>query len=208
MVRRMAAMAAAGFLWAASGYAEPPAVDNSYYDWQDRPAIAAFSDHYNPVFFSRESGGKRETLPIERALYWNRGGTRLGEIKAVIDGTSLYLYVRSVGAMAPEVSVFGYAYRGRQPGSTNQYALELMPGRDGSQGFVALWTPDGRAVRAGELAGGSVALECRIDLSLLPGDIPAAGGLSFDVTTCYHERASGTYEEFFFTTLYLEDLTG
>ena len=105
------------------------------------------------------------------------------------------------------MSIFGYLHVGREPGRANRYTLELLPARRQGGGFVALWSPDGTAIEAGELANSSFSLEGRIDLSKLPADLLSAGGqLSVDVTSCYYEAASGTYEEFYFTTLYLGDM--
>ena len=59
-----------------------------------------------------------------------------------------------------------------------------------------------------ELTSSSISLECRIPLDELPGQLVGGdlGEVSIDLTTCYHESSSGTYEEFFFTTIYFEDL--
>jgi hypothetical protein len=182
------------------------AVDNSYFDWQDQPALARFGEQYNPYYFSRESAGKRETLIIDRSLYWNRGGTLIREIKGQISGNELYVYASTQTNLAPETSIFAYVYTGRTPGQLNRYTLELLPSRRKDGGYVALWTRTG-AIEAGELRNSSFTLEARIDLSRLPADLAAdRARLSIDITSCYHEAASGTYEEFYFTTLYLGDL--
>jgi hypothetical protein len=183
------------------------ALDNSYFDWQDMPAAARFSQQYNPYYFSREASGKRDTLTIDRSIYWNRGGTQIREIKGFLDRDALYLYIGTQTNLAPEVSIFAYVHVGREAGRTNRYTLELLPARRKGGGFVALWSPDGKAVEAGELLNSSFSLESRIDVSKLPADLVSAGDeISVDVTTCYFEAASGTYEEFYFTTLYLSDL--
>ncbi len=195
------------FCAAAAGAESPVRVDNSYLDWQDVPAVARFGEQYDPYYFSKESAGRRETLTVDRSVYWKRGGTQLREIKGVLTDDGLYLYIGTQAMFAPEVSIFGYVHLGRQPGQLNRYTLELLPSRRKDGGFVALWSQDGRAVEAGELVNSSSSLEGRIDLARIPPDLAsAAGQISIDVTTCYHEAASGTYEEFYFTTLYLADL--
>jgi hypothetical protein len=209
MLNRAIVFGCLAVLGAAAAAADPGvAIDNSYFDWQDLPAIARFAERYSPYYFSREAGGTRETLTVDRSLYWNRGGTQIREIKGIIEGGSLYLYIGTETNLAPEVSIFGYIYVGRKPGEVNRYALELLPARRKDGGFVALWSRDGKATEAGELVNSSFSLECRIDLSKLPADLVSpSGAVSVDVTTCYREAASGTYEEFYFTTLYPADIT-
>lgn len=192
---------------AAAGAQSRVRVDNSYLDWMDVPAVASFGEQYDPYYFSRETPGKRETLTVDRSVYWKRGGTQLREIKGLLEDDGLYLYIGAQTNLAPEVSIFGYVHVDRKPGQLNRYTLELLPSRRKDGGFVALWSQDGKAIEAGELANSSSSLEGRIDLSRIPADLAsAAGRISIDVTTCYHEAASGTYEEFYFTTLYLGDM--
>lgn len=209
-MRAMIILACLAVLSAAAAAAQAPvAVDNSYFDWQDMPSVARFGEQYNPYYFSREASGRRDTLTIDRSLYWNRGGTHIREIKGVVEDDDLYLYIGTQTNLAPEVSIFGYLHVGREPGRTNRYTLELLPARRQGSGFVALWSADGRAVEAGELVNSSFSLEGRIDLSKLPAELlSGAGEISVDVTSCYYEAASGTYEEFYFTTLYLGDMLG
>ena len=208
MLTRASVFACFAILAAAVAAADPGiAIDNSYFDWQDVPAVARFADSYSPYYFSRETPGKRETLTVDRSLYWNRGGTQIREIKGIIEGGSLYIYVGTETNLAPEVSIFGYVYLGRKSGEVNRYTLELLPARRKGGGFVAIWSRDGKAVEAGELVNSSFSVECRIDISKVPADIVSAwGDVSIDVTTCYREAASGTYEEFYFTTLYPADM--
>jgi hypothetical protein len=183
-------------------------IDNSYYDWQDIPAMATFSGHYNPFYFSRESGGDRQTLGIDRSLYWSRGGSQLREIKGVLADGNLYLSLSSHSPFAEELSVFAYVYDRRETGEPNSYTLELLPARLDGLGFVALWGADGKPRQIGELVSSSISLECRIPMQELPAGLAEGDvtGLSIDLTTCYHEASSGTYEEFFFTTIYFEDI--
>ena len=208
MLNRSTVFACLAILAAAAAAADPGvAIDNSYFDWQDLPAIARFGDQYSPYYFNREAAGKRETLTLDRSLYWNRGGTQIREIKGTIKGGSLYLYIGTETNFAPEVSIFAYVHVGRKPGELNRYTLELLPARRKDGGFVALWSRDGKAAEAGVLVNSSFSLECRIDLSRVPADLASAwGDVSIDVTSCYREAASGTYEEFYFTTLYPADL--
>lgn len=194
-------------LAAAAGAESRVRVDNSYLDWQDLPAVASFGEQYDPYYFNRETAGRRETLTVDRSVYWKRGGTQLREIKGILQEDGLYLCIGAQTLFAPQLSIFGYVHLGRQPGQLNRYTLELLPSRRKDGGVVALWSQDGKAIEAGELVNSGPLLEGRIDLAKIPPDLAsAAGQISIDVTTCYYEAASGTYEEFYFTTLYLADL--
>ena len=191
-----------------AAHGQQPTIDNSYYDWQAFPAMATFSGHYNPYYFSREKAGVRETLGIDRSLYWNWGGSQLREIKGVLANGSLFLQVSSHSNFAKELSIFAYIYDRRETGGNNRYVLEFLPARVNGSGFVALWDANGRPTQIGDLTSSSISLECRIPLEALPSELIAGdlSKLSIDLTTCYHEPSSGTYEEFFFTTVYFEDI--
>jgi hypothetical protein len=181
-------------------------VDNSYYDWQDIPALAAFTRYFNPYYFNRESGAARQRLTIDRSVYWDRGGTRLREIKGTIGEEAFFFYIGADTNFARELSIYGYVYEDRS--RRNRFALELMPARTSDGGYVALWSDDGEVTEVGVLRNTSFFLECRIPWSELPSELKGANlrELSIDITTCYYEAASGTYEEFYLTTLYLRDL--
>jgi hypothetical protein len=188
----------------------PITIDNSYLDWQKLPASATFSQSYDPVFFSREMGGQVQRLRIEESVYWKKGGTLITEFKSFMDETNLYLYLEVSSPFADETSVYCYPYSQRESKKANFFTIELVPERRDRIGGVLLWE-SGRVLPEiiGKLRSTSLKLECLIPITDLPksfvaGDIET---LSFDLTTTYHEPASGMYEEFFITTLYFKDIS-
>ncbi len=187
-------------------------VDGGFRDWQDVPAMAAFSPRFNPVYFRRETGGEAENRRIAEAEYWEKGGTRIRELKSVIDEragvVSFYLEVHA--PFSRETSFFLYPYADRETLIQNRFTVELVPQVQGRAGVVLLWEKGAAAPRSiGELASGSIRLECSIALGSLPASFVQEdlSALSFDLTSCFHEQASGLYEEFFFTTIYFDDMS-
>ena len=193
-------------LAAAAASAQRIEVDNSYYDWSEVPALASFTRYFNPYYFNRETDGTRQRLTIDRSVYWGRGGTRLREIKGAVAEDGVLFYIGAETNFARELSIFGYLYESRH--GLNRYTLELMPARTIAGGYIALWSQDGTVKELGTLRNTSFSLECRIPWDELPPELrgPDARDLSMDITTCYYEAASGTYEEFYVTTLYARDL--
>ena len=187
----------------------PIRVDNSYADWQSLPSAARFSTHFSPFYFESERDGKSEKRPIEEALYWKKGGTQITELKAYRDTDAIYLYLEAASPFARELSIFLYVYPARDAGEANTVALELLPSAADMPGSLVLWQQNNpKPSLVGKMASTSIRLECAVPLDGIPRALSPEGveGLSFDLVTCYHEYASGLFEEFFFTTIYLKDV--
>ena len=91
--------------------------------------------------------------------------------------------------------------------------LEVCPaGRTGCPGWCCcgsgapVISPRPEAV--GRLVSGSFFLEGRISRRMVEAALGREIGPEafFDLTTCYFDRGSGAYEEFYFTTVYLRDI--
>ena len=174
----------------------PIRIDNGYADWRPLPSAARFSTHYNPFYFDSERDGKSEKLPIENALYWKKGGTQISEVKAYLDRNALYLSVESASPFARELSIFLYVYRGRDADAVNIVTLELVPSVPGRPGAVFLWQQGNtKPSLLGRPANTSIRLECLVPLDEMAQALSAHDLelLSFDLTTCYHESASGLF---------------
>ncbi len=209
MLTRAIVLPCLAVLAAAVAAANPGiAIDNSYFDWQDVPAVARFAEQLQSLLLQpRDAGQARDAHGRPLPVLEPRRNPDPRDQGDASKAASLYIYVGTETNLAPEVSIFGYVYVGRKPGEVNRYTLELLPARRKGGGFVAIWSRDGKAVEAGELVNSSFSVECRIDISKVPADIVSAwDDVSIDVTTCYREAASGTYEEFYFTTLYPADM--
>ena len=146
-------------------------IDGGYLDWQDVPSMAVFSQRFNPVYFRRELDGRVENLRIEEADYWEKGGTRLTELKSVIDGEAgqVYFFLEVQSPFARETSFYLYPYADRDDDASNPFTVELVPQVQGRPGIVLLWS-EGSTLpqRIGGLASGSIRMECSVALASLP----------------------------------------
>jgi hypothetical protein len=182
-------------------------IDNQYQDWEAIPAVAAFNG-FEPATFSRERyGSESRILPLGEARFWQKAGTSLAELKAAVEGQTLFLFLSTRSAIAEGLSIFLYFHDPKDPPDANRVTMELQPATKGTDGLVALWVKDQSPVSAGALASGSFFLEASIDLSLAEKAlISRLGAADIELSTCYRDRNALSYEEFFYTTLRLKDM--
>ncbi|MBN1410041.1 MAG: hypothetical protein JW969_04300 [Spirochaetales bacterium] len=183
-------------------------INNDYSEWKKVFNLASFSPSYNPVYFNEEKNGVITTLTIDKAQYWAWGGTLLKEFKAVYKGDSICFYISTQNRMARGLIFYFYLYKDRNKGNENTYTLEI-PFTDYTEKKILLWEYGEKATRsAGIFISNGTKLEGRIDINALPPDMAdnLTERYSFDLTTCYYEKSTGTYEEFFFTTVYFKDI--
>jgi hypothetical protein len=189
-------------------------IDNSYQDWEAVPFLAGFAESFAPASFTREEYGKSfQALPLADARHWPSGGTALSEIKAVSARESLYIFTSTRSAIADSLSFFLYIQSAAETGRENSVTLELVPASAYEPGVVVLWER-GRPPRlAGRLFSGSFFLEAEIDLAPVRQALartlsvsPEPGNLRVDLTSCYFDRGGLIYEEFFFSSLSLQDV--
>ena len=184
-------------------------IDGDFRDWENIPSIASFSPTFSPEDFQREWDGKAGTVKIGEALYWNRAGTDLQEVKSYVSDAKIYLYLESFSSFTDELSIYYYLYTKRDATIVNSYTIELIPGMGSRPAMVLLWEK-GRILpeKIGELKNGNAELDCILPMKDLP--VGMSQGLSddpsFDLTTCYHESVGGLFEEFYFITLYYRDV--
>ncbi|MBN1835230.1 MAG: hypothetical protein JW820_05220 [Spirochaetales bacterium] len=187
-------------------------IDNRYEDWDSIPALVAFPDSHEPESFTRESFGRElEVLPLREARHWRDGGTALGEVKIVRDERGIYLYASTHQAMADDLSLFLYLHPRRDAARgadargadapANRLTLELVPQTQRAPGLVVLWEKEAEPVVIGRVASGGFFLEAEIRAEALLPYLERAPELSyFDLTTCYFDRSSLSYEEFYFAS--------
>jgi len=185
-------------------------IDNSYDDWEAVPAVATFTSLFVPPSFTRESlGNDFETLSLNDSRFWQRGGTQLGEVKAVADEENVYLFISTQSAISANLSCFFYLRGERRQGEENPFTLELIPEHYLNESQVILWRRDSRLPEsAGKLSFSSFFLEARINKQVFSPEMIRELGSnpSVDLTTCYFDKQNSLYEEFFFTTIYLKDI--
>jgi hypothetical protein len=171
--------------------------------------LASFSEYYDPVYFTRESRDGFIVLPIASSRAWGKPGTRLSLFSGFSDQGTITLTLRSEAGFAPNVSFFFYAFPERIVGKRSEFTFEARPDA-GGRSLVVLWqegksTP--RLVGTARTEGGEFAWT--VSVSDLPMELVAEFGPSttFDLTTAWLDEASGTWEEFYFTTFAVADLT-
>ncbi len=232
LLRRPPAAAAAAQGGAAALPAPAIRVDRRYEDWEPIPSLAAFSGFFEPASFTRESVRGWEVLPLVHSRYWRAGGTQLNEIKVLIDAREIYFFISTQSAISDRLSIFIYfqdrpgepAAVSGEPGAAsaggaaasggarNRVTLELVPADAELPGVVLLWKRgEGAAAKpqpVGRLLSGDFFIEGRVSRRLLEDALGQAVGPQtfFDLTTCYFERSTGVYEEFYFTSVHLRDI--
>ena len=179
-------------------------VDGRFGDWQRLPELAFFSADFSPVFFNLEKAGSTESARVSDSLYWGRGGTNVREIKGFTDRESIYLYLESHTPFSEELSFYIYLYPDREKAMENRFTIEIVTTRGSRESMVLMWEKDRVLPKLiGQVAHSSIMLECRIPIADLPDELSSydISKASFDVTSCYHARTSGLFEEFFFATV-------
>ncbi len=190
--------------------AEEPAVEEAVAEEPAAPEVlASFSEYYDPVYFTRESRDGFIVLPITSSRAWGKPGTRLSLFSGLSDKGTFTLTLRSEEGFAPNVSFFLYAFPERIVGKRSEFTFEARPDA-GGRSVVVLWqegNPAPRLAGTARTEGGE--FTWTVSAGDLPPDLVAQFGPSttFDLTTAWLDEASGTWEEFYFTTFAVADLT-
>ena len=173
--------------------------------------IATFSLTYTPAVFTLEKEKSFIVLPIEQAGYWNRNGTRVASLSGLMTTKTMSLELTSASGFSKNVSYFIYLFPNRNLEQENTYTIEIIPVLEGRSGGVALLWVNGRAspYYFGAMTVEGPVLRIAADLLSLPSGLRASigSGASADVTSCYFDDGAKTYEEFFYTTFAISELT-
>ncbi|MGA2479442.1 MAG: hypothetical protein ABSG63_11895 [Spirochaetia bacterium] len=203
-----AAAATEGTAATAAGTAEvsqaAPAVEGN----DGLQSIATFSMSYDPVVFTRESKGTFTVLPISGSRAWTQTGTRVTGLSGAMENGTLRVSLTVAGGFSQNVSYFFYVFANRAE-KENRIALELRPRAVGSRGACLLWQKGGEPPRiVGSVTSTDSSVELDVDARQLPADLAAPGAEvpTVDLTAGWFERASGTWEEFYYTTFSLADI--
>jgi len=172
--------------------------------------IASFSTGFTPAFFTREKQGIFTVLPISDSRAWALSGTKIRSISGSLGDGVLKIVLSVDGEFAERVSYFLYIFGARSPGTANQLTLELQPRAEGGRAVCLLWQ---KGIRTPMLVGSVTATDHTVELdttagqfppSLLSGFGPAA---TVDLTAGWFDRGLGTWEEFYYTTFSMGDIT-
>ncbi len=173
------------------------------------PEIASFAAGYDPVAFTSESKEGFSVLPIAASRGWPLTGTRVSAVSGLMENGGLRLALTVRDGFSEKVSYFLYIFETRAEGKTNTLTLEIEPRADGSRGACILWRKDLDGPR---LVGTVKTTGDTAEVTIGSGDLgtdasstlgPAA---SIDLTSAWYDRALGTWEEFYYTTLAVADL--
>lgn len=184
-------------------------IDNNFSDWEIIPLLARFSSYYNPYYYNLELNGALEVRKIEDSFYWKHNGTQLDTVKALLTPTMLYFYFTTQSPVAEGLIIFLYLYKNREKKESNTWTLEFSINTDSGDGKIYLWeTGKESVILAGSIVVSPRALECLLNLSALPEPLYSEfiKEYSFDLTTCFFEKTTGMYEEFYFTTIFCKDI--
>jgi hypothetical protein len=171
--------------------------------------LATFSESYDPVYFTRESRDGFTVLPIASSRYWRKPGTRLAALSGSLQDGTFTLMLQSADGFAKNVSFFFYIFPVRTAGGSSTYTFEARP-EAGGRAAVVLWQKGKavpRLVGTASTDGGKFTWTASADE--LPEELvqtlgPAA---TLDLTTAWLDETAGTWEEFYFTTFAVADLT-
>jgi hypothetical protein len=184
-------------------------IDNKYEDWKPVPELARFSREVRPYAFNREKNGSLEILSIDKSTSWGHNGTNLQTIKAFLGSDNIAFNMTTYSPITDGLIVFLYLFKERNREEANHYTIEININIKNNNGNVFLWERDNaNAITIGSIAVNTKELECAFSLEALPKSL----GLDFltsysiDITTCFYDISKGIYEEFFFTTLYVNDI--
>ncbi|HVO38874.1 MAG TPA: hypothetical protein VMV03_07580 [Spirochaetia bacterium] len=173
------------------------------------PTIASFSPSYQPVAFTREAKGEFAVQGIEQSRSWNLAGTRIMEIGGRIEGSKLTLSLSVAEGFSPDVSYFFYVFGARRAGAADDFTLEMRPRALPSRGVCLLWRPGAGPSMFGTVTVSGTTVTLEASLADVPQDlVPDVGpGATFDLTSCRFDQSSGVYEEFYFATVAMADIT-
>jgi hypothetical protein len=170
-------------------------------------AISVFSARYDPVIFSRETKGSFDVLPVGQSRGWALTGTRISRLDGARDAGGLHLALTVPGGFSEKVSYFLYVFTNRSSGASSDLTLEIEPRANGSRAACLLWKNGAdRPVLLGTAT--TIGDTVRIDIS---GDSAQAAPLfddnaSADLTAGWYDKALGSWEEFYYTTVALADV--
>jgi len=172
--------------------------------------IASFSAGFTPAFFTREKQGDFTVLPISDSRAWALTGTRIQSISGSLGDGALKISLSVEGEFAERVSYFLYVFGTRSPGKDNQFTLELQPRTEGSRAVCLLWQ---KGIRTPMLVGNVTATDHTVELDTSAGNFPPslfsgiAPSATVDLTAGWFDRGLGTWEEFYYTTFSMGDIT-
>jgi hypothetical protein len=167
------------------------------------PTLASFSASYDPVVFTRETKDGFKVLPIAQARSWAQTGTRITKVQGSLNDDGLRVALTVPGGFSPSVSYFLYVFDSRTAGTENSLTLEIEPLARGAGGACILWQKGSTPRLLGTVDTGADSVQLHVTADDLARSPLASLGASptVDLTAGWYDRALGTWEEFYYTTL-------
>jgi hypothetical protein len=164
--------------------------------------IATFSSTYDPSLFSRESVEGFRILPIAESRAWIKTGTRIASVRGTLDSSGLKLLLNIPNGLSSSVSYFLYVFGVRELGTENSLTLEIQPLARDEGGACILWHKGfaPRLLGAVKNSATSVELEVATDELASAGLADSGQNTTVDLTACWYDRSTATWEEFYYTT--------
>ena len=140
-------------------------------------------------------------LPISQSRSWRQTGTRIVSVQGTVDASGMKLALSVPGGFAPSVSYFLYMFDARAAGKENPVTLEIQPLARPDGGACILWQKGAapRLLGTVKTSGSSVELDVGADDA--SSALAAAGNApTVDLTAGWYDKATGVWEEFYYTT--------
>jgi hypothetical protein len=192
------------FIFLAVGGILPGQVVFNPEDWDTVADVMTFSRGFTPDVFTRERSDAVSELPIERSVYWGKGGTRLEGIRVIAERNTIRALFRSPAVFSPGTSIYLHVFFDRSVEKAS-YTIEIpVPQREG---YIFLWAHDSEdPLMIGYTLNARFNLEAVMDIEKMPEKLKNAvcSDLSVDITTGFYHH--GTHEEFYLGTVFGEDI--
>jgi hypothetical protein len=159
------------------------------------------------VVFTRETAGSFDVLPVGQSRGWALTGTRIARLEGARDASGLHLALTVPGGFSEKVSYFLYVFTNRASGATSDMTLEIEPRANGSRAACLLWKNGGdRPVLLGAATTTGDTVEVDIGGDAAQAAPLFAANASADLTAGWYDKALGSWEEFYYTTVALADV--
>lgn len=169
----------------------PPTLDGDLSDWPPSSMVYQLSSQTRPGEVTSYESARVVTRPIAQSRFWPAQGSAVDRLHLLIEGSNLWIAAVSDRAFADGASIRFFFFTP----DTREAEYLLRIDRTGSGALVSWWDlKTDSFVLVGEAAAGDFALEARIGLDEIDGEVfQSAWPINFYTTF----TGLGVTEEFF-----------